>query len=540
MSARRAGEVIDGRYALTARLGEGTFGDVWRARDRRFNRRDVAVKLLKREYCEESGAVGRFLAESEALLQLDHASVVAVLDRGVDQGQHYIVTEFIDGAPLSQWIEARRNSGRAASLAEAMPLIDGLCAGVEAAHAVRAPGPIVHRDLKPENVMVVSQGDGDARVKVLDFGIAQLGQRQHTRTGAVLGTLVYMAPEQAMGQVDQTGPWSDVFSLAVIAVEMLTLCQLSSSEGYWWARALRGPHDLRARLEGLSPSMPEGLREVLVRGLAAEAGARYADAGAFRRALRQAAQGASWVPAAPRAGAGDGAAGPSGATAGVAAGAVRGVGPGATLDLAARETVASRGPSIPSMGPRARRWPWALAAGATAVLMAAVRRRVTALPTPAVYQAATAQAARLPVSASSASSYIGNGREQFAPQKAFDGDLATAWNESEPGHGVGSWIEARFATAVRLERVTLSAGFDAVSNRHGDLFYANAHIKRLRLRLDGGVAIERDVGEHQRSLTLSGLNVTTRSLRVEVLDVWPGTRWADLSISEISAYGRAL
>ena len=106
-----AGACVDGRYFLQSRLGEGTFGGVWRARDARLSDRLVAVKFLKEEFLEQPATVARFESEGEALAKVSHPNVVAVIDRGAWQGQRYLVTEFVDGHPLSAWIDAHRRDG---------------------------------------------------------------------------------------------------------------------------------------------------------------------------------------------------------------------------------------------------------------------------------------------------------------------------------------------------------------------------------------------------------------------------------------------
>lgn len=144
---------------------------------------------------------------------------------------------------------------------------------------------------------------------------------------------------------------------------------------------------------------------------------------------------------------------------------------------------------------------------------------------------------RLTPTAFSASSFISNRRSQHAPERAFDGDPATAWNENERGPGDGAWIAATFSDEVTVRRVTLTTGYDSVSPRHGDLFPLNSHLRRVRISFDGHDAIERDVGEGQRTLVLDGLDVRTRTLRIEAVSVWAGTRWADLCISEVTVDG---
>ncbi len=136
----------------------------------------------------------------------------------------------------------------------------------------------------------------------------------------------------------------------------------------------------------------------------------------------------------------------------------------------------------------------------------------------------------------SASSFISNGRRQFAPERAFDGDPSTAWSESTVGPGQGAWLAAHFDRAPRIQRVRILTGYDHVSPNHGDLFAANSHLRRVRLTFDGGHAEEREVGEDQRTIDID-VDVRARTVRVEALDVYPGTRWADLCISEVSIEG---
>jgi serine/threonine protein kinase len=283
-----AGACVDGRYFLQSWLGEGTFGGVWRARDARLSDRLVAVKFLKEEFLEQPATVARFESEGEALAKVSHPNVVAVIDRGAWQGQRYLVTEFVDGHPLSAWIDAHRRDGTRPAVPIALAIFDQLCAGMEAAHAVRAPGPVVHRDLKPDNVLVREAADG-AAVKIVDFGIAQLGGRNGTRTGAMMGTPLYMAPEQAMGNTAAIGPWTDVFALGVILTEAITL-QPQVEEGEpWWGTALHRGGSVRALLSALGPEVPGAVWDVVATCLKAQGRERFQHAGALRAAMRDAA-----------------------------------------------------------------------------------------------------------------------------------------------------------------------------------------------------------------------------------------------------------
>jgi len=291
---------IDDRYELLGRLGDGTFGEVWRAADVRLSGKVVAVKVLKPEFVDRPDVVSRFDSEADALARLAHPNVVAVLDRGTWHGSRYIVTELAEGRPLAELLDEARRQGAQPPLGMVLSLFDQVCAAVEAAHLVQVPGPIVHRDLKPDNVIVRQLPSGEWSVKVLDFGIAQLGGRQGTRTGALLGTPLYMAPEQAMGQAQGVGPWTDVFALAVLLVEMLTLRATPQGEETWWAVTLRANGQVAPLLTGLRGDVSPALWAVAARALQPDGAQRFGNAGLFRAALRATAAGDASAQGAPR------------------------------------------------------------------------------------------------------------------------------------------------------------------------------------------------------------------------------------------------
>jgi hypothetical protein len=137
-----------------------------------------------------------------------------------------------------------------------------------------------------------------------------------------------------------------------------------------------------------------------------------------------------------------------------------------------------------------------------------------------------------------ASSYLRSGRTRYPPEQAFDGQLEKAWAEGVRSAGSGEWIEAEFDSLQRIVRIELTTGYEKHHPRSGDLFYLNPHLRRLRLEV-GGQTFFRDVGRDQRRLSIDGLNVTANKVRFVVDNVWNGTRWQDLSISEISIYGNA-
>ncbi len=282
-----AGVLVDGRYRLVSQLGEGTFGSVWRAQDQRLSGRAVAVKLLKAEFLEHAEAVSRFEAEADALAQVQHPHVVAVHDRGAWGGHRFLVTELVEGRTLTDWLQRHRDQGVLPSLAAVQTLFEQLCAGIEAAHSVRVPGPIVHRDLKPDNVLVRELPNGEQLVKVLDFGIAQLGRRTGTRTGALMGTPLYMAPEQALGNNAAIAPSTDVFALGVVLVEMLTLRAQVDEDSPWWGTVLQREAEVRAMLGSLRRDVPPALWDLVAQSLRARGVERPPDAGALRTAFRR-------------------------------------------------------------------------------------------------------------------------------------------------------------------------------------------------------------------------------------------------------------
>ncbi|MFT7700292.1 MAG: serine/threonine protein kinase, partial [Candidatus Krumholzibacteriia bacterium] len=217
-------------YEITASIGKGGMGEVFRARDTKLNR-DVAVKILPPELSGDDEREARFQREARALAALQHPNVASVYGFEEVDGVRFIIMEFIDGSDLS----VRMNKGKV-SVSDVQSIARQIAAGLEAAH----DSGIVHRDLKPANIMETIEGD----VKILDFGLAQawIGDEQSqvessasptitaamTQVGAILGTAAYMSPEQARGSnVDRR---ADIWAFGVILFEMLTGTQLFKGE----------------------------------------------------------------------------------------------------------------------------------------------------------------------------------------------------------------------------------------------------------------------------------------------------------------------
>jgi eukaryotic-like serine/threonine-protein kinase len=235
------GERVLGRFRIEGRIGSGGFGTVYRAWDERLQR-PVAVKVIDREH-----GVPRVTREAQAVARLAHRNIATLYELATDGERAFLVSELIEGDTL-------RALGRQGELTDR--LVAGVGAGAAAAltHAHRAG--VVHRDVKPENILV---GAGE-EAKLVDFGIARIaGEQTLTATGAVVGTLAYMAPEQADGL--RPGPSADVYSLALTLYECFCGEHPLIREGpAATARAIGEPI---APLSETRPDLPEALTEVI-------------------------------------------------------------------------------------------------------------------------------------------------------------------------------------------------------------------------------------------------------------------------------------
>ena len=209
------GIVIAETYEIERQLGRGGMGEVWLAKHRRLAGKQVAVKVLHvdRELPQE--ALARFKREAEIAARLEHPNIVQVLDfNTLPTGQPYLVMEYLKGSSL-----AARARGKTLDLEQVAVIMRQVGAALQAAHR----NGVVHRDLKPENIFVLPTAVGE-QVKVLDFGISKLSDSNTVKTtdSVLIGTPLYMSPEQALGQNSDVGPQSDLFSLGSICYELFT------------------------------------------------------------------------------------------------------------------------------------------------------------------------------------------------------------------------------------------------------------------------------------------------------------------------------
>ncbi|HSE41972.1 MAG TPA: protein kinase [Acidobacteriota bacterium] len=206
-----------GPYKILSTIGSGGMGDVYRASDSRIGR-EVAIKILPRQFSQDPDRLRRFEQEARAVGMLNHPNIVAIYDTGTYNGSPYLVSELLQGEVLQ-----KKLSGQAVPIRKAVDYALQIAKGLSAAHEKG----IIHRDLKPGNIFVTKEG----RVKILDFGLAKLTHpessqpsapeaKDMTETGVVLGTITYMSPEQVTGRkVDRR---SDIFAFGTVLYEMLS------------------------------------------------------------------------------------------------------------------------------------------------------------------------------------------------------------------------------------------------------------------------------------------------------------------------------
>ena len=202
----QTGMILGGRYEILEHIGSGGMADVYKAQCLKTNR-FVAVKILRKEYCDDETLVRRFTMEARSTADLHHPNVVSILDEGNDQGIHYIVMELAEGMTLKRYI---RRYGRL-SVRETVDFSIQIASGIQAAHE----HGIVHRDIKPQNIIVSDSG----KIKVTDFGIAKAATGD-TIASSTMSSVRYLSPEQARGGYSDAR--SDIYSLGITMYEMAT------------------------------------------------------------------------------------------------------------------------------------------------------------------------------------------------------------------------------------------------------------------------------------------------------------------------------
>jgi serine/threonine protein kinase len=287
-------DILNGQFQILQKVGSGGMGAVYKALQPEMNRM-VGVKILHPKLANRKDLVSRFRREARALSQLTHPNTVKVFLYGeLEDGSLYIIMELLEGKNLNQTVRADGPF----SLERALPILVLVCGALDEAHRAG----IIHRDLKPENIFLVQSGTLHDFPKVLDFGLAKVGERQMrpgsvilTQEGMVFGTPEFMSPEQAQGKPLTSA--SDIYSLAVILYEVLTgklPYEAKSAMDYIQLHVTGKPVPLNQRVIGRV--FPPLLEEIVGRALAKRPEERFESAAAFADAMNAVLNGAVVLP----------------------------------------------------------------------------------------------------------------------------------------------------------------------------------------------------------------------------------------------------
>lgn len=254
------GSRLDGRYEITEQIGEGGMAEVYKAHDVLDNK-EVAVKILRKQFSDNEEFQRRFRNESKAIAVLSHPNIVKVYDMCFSEKIQYIVMEYIDGITLKDYID----SERVLNWKDAVHFIIQILRALQTAHN----RGIVHRDIKPQNIMLLTDGT----IKVMDFGIAKFAREESmTATDQAIGTVHYISPEQARGDV--TDEKSDIYSVGVMFYEMLTGQKPFDTDNPI-SIAVMHMQNVARRPRDINPNIPSGLEEIIMHAMEKDAEVRY-------------------------------------------------------------------------------------------------------------------------------------------------------------------------------------------------------------------------------------------------------------------------
>lgn len=254
------GQKIDGRYQIVRTIGEGGMANVYLAYDTILER-EVAVKVLRGDLSTDEKFVKRFQREAKAASSLNHPNIVEMYDVGEDDGNYFIVMEYVNGKTLKSLIKKRGSL----SLSETIDIMLQLTSGISCAH----DSYIIHRDLKPQNVMILEDG----RVKITDFGIAvALNSAELTQTNSVMGSVHYLPPEQANGSGATVK--SDIYSLGILMYELLT-GKLPFKGDNAVEIAIKQMKEKIPSVVAQNPNIPQSVENVILKACAKNTDNRY-------------------------------------------------------------------------------------------------------------------------------------------------------------------------------------------------------------------------------------------------------------------------
>lgn len=255
------GTVIAGRYILKELIGQGGMADVFLARDSILDR-DVAVKILRSHLADDAIYVQRFAREASASATLSHKNIVKIYDVGEDNGNYYLVMEYVPGMTLKELIHKRG----AVHIEEAIEIMRQLISGVAEAHR----NGIIHRDLKPQNILITDSGI----LKIGDFGIAMVQSfAQVTESTTIMGSLHYLAPEIVRGE--KATEQSDIYALGIIFYELLR-GQVPFNDDAALNIALKHMREDMPSIREFNPTISQGIENVIIKATAKNVEDRFA------------------------------------------------------------------------------------------------------------------------------------------------------------------------------------------------------------------------------------------------------------------------
>ena len=265
-----SGKYIDGRYKIKHILGSGGMANVFLATDLILER-DVAIKVLRYDFKDDKQSIRRFHREATASTELVHPNIVPIYDIGGDE-YPYIVMEYVEGPNLMEYI----NANHPIAYRKAIAIMQEILSGVAYAHSKG----VIHRDLKPQNILMNKKG----QAMITDFGIAvALTQQSITQTNSVLGSVQYIAPEQAKGSIASNE--SDIYSLGIILYQLLTN-QLPFDGESAVSIALMHFQEPMPSIRELDPNIPQALENVVLKATAKDPQQRYSSANEMAEDLR--------------------------------------------------------------------------------------------------------------------------------------------------------------------------------------------------------------------------------------------------------------
>jgi eukaryotic-like serine/threonine-protein kinase len=268
------GKVIDGRYEIQARVGEGGMGVVYKARQMSIDR-VIALKMLNAQMASDQQWVQRFYNEAKACSRLQHPNTIRMFDFGQTQdGRLFMTMEFLDGVSL-------RDALQRGALApqRVVKILIQCCASLAEAHSIG----IIHRDIKPDNVFLLNMAGSPDFVKLLDFSVAKLleGDRMKTQAGVVFGTPQYMSPEQGRGM--PLDARSDLYALGILAFEMLTGNVPYNDDNPMTVIQMH----LHGQVPPMSDAIPYSVQNIVRRAMEKDAARRYQSAGEMMQHCQQ-------------------------------------------------------------------------------------------------------------------------------------------------------------------------------------------------------------------------------------------------------------